>query len=200
MMTSTRRAASPAHLALTASGFREPRTCDVKVGRGYYIGASSSPSFVVVLSVADSMVRYVNSYSLVESSVAMWIFADLACSALATLRKDVERARAEASRADTSTALGRLAVQIETVCEERAAAHGAPVDVARFDRFEVRVSAPKGVDVYGIGKNWGVVGDWDHDANEVSVECDRDGVEGMVAAGLKIVSERVVKLCPRHAY
>jgi hypothetical protein len=72
--------------------------------------------------------------------------------------------------------------------------------VARFDRFEVRVSAPKGVDVYGIGKNWGVVGDWDDDANEVTVECDRDGVEAMVAAGLTIVSERVVKLCPRHAY
>lgn len=193
-MLATRRVS---RFALTGSGLRTPRGCEVKAGHGYYIGASSSPSFVVVLGVDGEVVRYVHAYSHAESRTERWIFAGLACSALDTLRNDAEQAAVNARNADASTAMGRLAQQIDRVCAERFASHGHAVDIARFDRFEVRVSAPRGVDVYGIAKTNGVVNDWDDDANEVTVECDRDGVDYLVGAGLKIVRERMTKRCPR---
>jgi len=58
------------------------------------------------------------------------------------------------------------------------------------------VSAPAGVDVYGLAKNVGIVGDWDDDANKISVECAREDRGHLEAAGLTIESERVIKTCP----
>jgi hypothetical protein len=195
MMTSTRRAASPARLALTASGFREPRACDVKVGHGYYIGASSSPTFVLVIGIDDDMVRYIDAHSLTESRVPTWIFADLACSALATLKKDEARTHAACTFRLEGVAR-RLAQDIADMCNYRVLRHGHAVEFADFDKVECRVSAPDGVDVYGLAKSWGVVGDWDSDANKVSVECDRSDIANLAEAGLTIESTRLVKACP----
>ena len=193
MMTTSRRR-STSRFALTASGLREPVTCDVKPGHGYYIGASSSPSYVLVLSVTDDTVRYADAYSLAVSQSPRWIFADLACTALATLKK-----RAEATAAYAASCPERERA-FAALCAEgsagRVSAHGAPVTFADYDSVECRVSAPKGADVYGLAKDVGVVGNWDDDANEVDVECDRGDLPALAAKGLTILSTRTLKTCP----
>lgn len=193
-MTTTRRASS--RFAVAGFGLRETRSCEIKAGHGYYIGASSSPSFVLVLAVEGSMVRYANAYSLEAHRDSRAVFEDMACSALDTLKKHAAQSAANAVNANESKAAGRLAKQIEKACAGRVAAHGAPVTFADHDKVEARVSAPKGADVYGIAKNWGVVGDWDDDANKVSVECNRGDLGHLAAAGLTIESVRLVKACP----
>jgi hypothetical protein len=194
-MLSTTRRSAPARFALTGSGLREPRTCDVKASHGYYIGASSSPSYVIVVGVDGDMVRYVDSYSLTESCAARWIFEDLACTALATLKKDEARTHAACTN-NLEGASRRLAQMVADMCNHRVNAHGKAVNLADFDKMGLRVSAPKGVDVYGIAKNYGVVGGWDYDANEVDVECDRREIASLLDAGLTILTERLVKTCP----
>lgn len=176
---------------------RRAQTCTVNPLHGYYIGASSSPTFVLVLGVDGDMVRYVNAHSLAEPRASVSIFGSLASSALATLAKDAARTAAAAEGADMTTAVGRLSRQVADMCAARVAAHGAPVVLSDYDKVELRVSAPGEIDVYGVAKMWGVVGDWNHEANAVSVECDREDIARLVAAGLTVESVSLVKACPR---
>lgn len=189
MMTTTRRR-SASRAVLTSTGIREPRTCEVKAGHGYWMGASSSPSFVLVLGVAGDMVRYVNARTLEESRAALWIFSDLACSALDTITKRAEQ--------NFFPGIGlRLAQAMHDRAVADLAAHGAPVNFADCDRVVYRVRGTAEVDAERVGGAMGVSGNWDSEANEVDVETDRAGKAHLIAAGLTILSERLVKACPK---
>ena len=172
---------------------RKSEISDIQPGHGYYIGASSSPSFVLVLSVGR-IIRYVSARSLEVSTCERDIFGHLAGRALATLKKRSEQTAAyAASCPERERALAALCAKGSAAC---VASHGAPIVLSDHDRIEYRVSAPVGVDVYGLAKNVGIVGDWDDDANKISVECDRGDRVHLEAAGLTIESERVIKTCP----
>lgn len=199
MMTTTRRPvrrSAPARACITPGGLTSPKRADVKAGHGYYMGASSSPDFVLVLAMAGDMVAYCGSRDHKRSVMARWIFEDLVSRAGETMRKDAEQTAAAAQGADTSKAMGRLSKQVAEMCAFRVARHGAPVTFADFDRIELVVSAPSDVDVYGVAKKWGIVGDWDSAANRIGVECDRVDVANITEAGLTIESERLVRACP----
>lgn len=196
MMTTTRRR-SMTRARLTDSGLVPVRKADVKAGHGYYLGASRSPSFVLVLAATDDMVRYCDSYSLAVQTQPRWVFEDLTVSARETLERAASDTVKAAESANESTAMGRLAKQCARVAAERVAAHGAPVCLADYDRFVARVKGAPGVDVYGIGQSYGVVGEWDDAANEVDVECTRDDLCRMLGRGLTLVSDRMIKACPK---
>jgi len=94
--------------------------------------------------------------------------------------------------------MGRLAKLCARVAAERVTAHGAPVELASFDRYEVRVKGEPGVDVYGVGQEHGMTGDWDDAANEVSVTGSAAEMAALLARpGLTQLSAKLVKACPR---
>ena len=195
-LSTARRSAIRA--ALTSSGMRPARRTEIKPACGYYMGASSSPTFVLVLSVSDDMVRFCDSYSLAVQTQARWIFEDLVCTARETLVRAAEQSRIAAESADVSTAMGRRTKQIAEVCAGNLALHGAPVCLSNYDRYEVRVMGAPGVDVYGIGKSYGVVGNCDDAANVVNVECSDEDMCAMLAReGVTKVAARLVKACPK---
>lgn len=195
-LSTARRSAIRA--ALTSSGMRPARRTEIRPACGYYMGASSSPTFVLVLAVTDETVRFCDSYSLAVQTQARWIFEDLVCRAHETLVRDAENNRIAAVGADLTTAIGRLAKRCAEMCAERLASHGAPVCLSNYDRYEVRVMGAPGVDVYGIGKSYGVVGNCDDAANVVNVECSDEDMCAMLAReGVTKVAARLVKACPK---
>lgn len=179
--------------ARSVATVRKSDISDIQPGRGYYIGASSSPSFVLVLSVGR-LVRYVDAWSLEVSICERDIFNHLAGRAIATLKSHSERMAAYA--ASCSERERAFAALCSKASADRVASHGAPIVPSDYDHIEYRVSAPVGADVYGLAKNVGVVGDWDDETNKVSVECSRADRVQIEAAGLTIESERVIKTCP----
>ena len=198
MMTATRSARSMTRARFTDSGLVPVRKADVKAGHGYYLGASSSPSFVLVLAATDDAVRYCDSYSLAVQTQPRWIFEDLTVSAHETVKRDAASYAKAAETANESTAGGRLTKQCARAAAERLAAHGAPVCLSNYDRYEVRVMGAPGVDVYRIGGNYGAVGNWDDSTNVVDVECSDEDMCAMLARdGVTKVSARLVKACPK---
>lgn len=196
MMTATRSARSMTRARFTDSGLVPVRKADVKAGHGYYLGASSSPSFVLVLAVTDDAVRYCDSYSLTVQTQPRWIFEDLTVSAIGTIQRAAAASVKAAATADVATAAGRLAKRIADVYAGQVAAHGAAVVFSDYNRVECRVKGSATVDAYRVGKDYGVVGDWDSDANEVTVECSEEDVCRMLGAGVTLGRLRVIKACP----
>lgn len=177
------------HYAITASGLTPTRTTPVNAGHGYHYGASSSPSFVLVLAVSDSTVTFCDAYSLTRQSAPRWVFEDLAARGGLTMRRAAGVAHLAAKDAP-ATAAGSLAVQCAKVAAERAKAHGAPVTLADYDRVELRVRGEG--DVYGIATARGVVRDWQ--GSEVTVECSAADARAMLAAHpLEVVSRRTLR-------
>jgi hypothetical protein len=168
----------------------------VKVGHGYYFGASSRPSFALVLSVTDTTVRYCVPYVLQVRQEQRAIFELLATSGRKTVSGDAEQWAKAAQTADDSTSEGRLTKHMAAAHAARLAAHGAPVAFADYDRVSCRVSAPAGRDVYGLASQWGVVGEWEREANCITVECDRSTIPSLVECGLTVASAEVVRACP----
>jgi hypothetical protein len=196
MMTATRSARSMTRARFTDSGLVPVRKADVKAGHGYYLGASSSPSFVLVLAATDDAVRYCDSYSLAVQTQPRWIFEDLTVSAHETVKRDAASYAKAAETANESTAGGRLTKQCARVAAERLAAHGAAVVFSDYNRVECRVKGSATVDASRVGKDYGVVGDWDSEANEVTVECSEEDVCRMLGAGVTLGPLRVIKACP----
>lgn len=196
MTTIRRRRSAPVRACITPGGLTAPKRTEIRARHGYYMGASGSPSFVLVIAADDSRVTYCGSYDLKRSVMERWIFESLVSQAGETMRKDAAQTADAAKGADLATAGGRLAKQVAEMCAFRVTRHGAPVTFADFDKIELVVSAPSDVDVYGVAKNWGMTGNWDSDANRISVECDREDVVKLTASGLTVESERLVRACP----
>ncbi len=180
-----------------AQGMVRTAKADVKAGHGYWMGASSSPSFVLVLSADESQVVFCNSYTLDRQVIARWVFNDLVTTAGETVRRAAAAAKAAAASATDATAAGRLAIMMADHHAERAQDHGAKVDFSNYTRVEARIAAPAGVDVYGIAKAWGTLTDWDQEANEATIACsDYDLCRMIGARPVKVLQCRTVKACP----
>ena len=170
----------------------------VKAGHGYYFGASSRPSFGIILSVSESTVRYCVPYVLQVRQDRRAIFESLVALGHGTVAKDAEQWAKGEEAADESTPQGRLTKHMAAVCAARLAAHGAPVVFSDYDRMLCRVSAPKGRDVCGLASQWGVVGELEEEWNRITVECDRSTIPSLVECGLTVESAEVARACPRE--
>ena len=191
-MTRTRR---PFRASITENGLVPTKRCEVLARHGYYFGGSSSPSFVLVLAVTDDYVTYCDAYRLESRREQRWIFEDLATRAGETMRQQARQAAKDAETADTSKAWGRLAVQNVKVTSDRAAAHGAPVNLADYARVRVEVTGEG--DIYSPANAFGVLAEYSFDApGRAVVECDAASVPLMAAAGLTVVSVETMKVCP----
>ena len=187
--------------ALTVSGLTQPKTCEVSASCGYYIGGSSSPSFVIVLAVTPESVTYCDAHSLDARREQRWIFEDLAARAGETMRAHATQAAANAKGADTSKAMGRLAIQVAAMCAWRADAHGAPVSLESFDRIRVTMTADE--DVYPFAERLGAVASVTEDSRTATVDTNNRDFGEFVKDGLaekwpvKVVLVETVKSCPR---
>ena len=191
-MTRTRR---PFRAAITENGLVPTKRCEVLAHHGYYFGGSSSPSFVLVLAVTDDYVTYCDAYRLEVRREQRWIFEDLATRAGETMRQHARQAAKDAASADTSKAWGRLAVQNVKLTADRAAAHGAQVDLADYARVRVAVTGEG--DVYGKASAYGVLAEYTFEApDRAVVECDKASVALMADAGLTVVSVETMRTCP----
>lgn len=177
------RAAKSSRFVIGSAGLAAPKRAEVKAGHGYYLGASSSPNYVLVLSVTDDRITYANAYSLEARTEQRWIAEDLIARGGATMAK-------LASEADGVFA---------EYARARAASHGAPVTLADYDRLEVTLEARDTVataDHYGAAQGYGCL-------------VGGDGVTGFVVAGSRaalagvaadarfaVASMRTVKTCP----
>ena len=195
-MSTATRTRRPVRSVLTANGLSAPMSCDVKAGHGYYMGASSSPSFVLVLAATDDVVAHVDSYSLSVSRTQRWIFEDLVMRGLKSITDAYNRAGAEAVRADTKTAMGRLAVQLAKVAEARWEQHSAAVNLADYDR--VRFAVTRDGDAY-CADQFGVLVDFDSDKNIATIETARSMAAEFERAGFRVLSTETIKACPLAA-
>lgn len=186
----------PTRFALTASGLSAPKRADVKAGHGYYFGASSSPSFALVLSVSDDVVVHADSYSLSVTRTPRWIFEDLAETARETITRDYNRAGAAAVGADRTTAAGRLVILCAKRAEECWESNGAPVVFAEYDRVRFVVTCDG--DAYSADR-FGVLVDFDGDKNVATIETARSLASAFEAAGFRILSTETIKACPTTA-
>lgn len=195
-MQLTNRARPIHRVSLTESGLAlEPlKGCFIYAGHGYYFGASSSPSFVIVLSVTPESVTYCDAHGLETRREQRCIFEDLAVRAGETMREHARRAKASAEGADTSKAMGRLAVQIARVTSERAADHGAPVVFADHDRVRFTVTADG--DAYSADR-FGVLSNFDSEKNVATIEAPRSVRAILEAEGFRVLNVETVKSCPR---
>ena len=206
MQTMTRTDRRPFRAAITENGLVPTKRCEVLANHGYYFGGSSSPSFVLVLAVTAETVVYCDTYKLEPRSEQRWIFEDLATRAGETMRQHARQAAKDAETADTSKAWGRLAVQNVKVTADRAASHGAPVNLDNYDRVRVELVAGEGVDVYSYAGALGLIVEYTFETpDRAVVECSRDAVndftERAFASGerfdLKLSVVATVKECPR---
>lgn len=181
----------PARFALSTDGLVETRTCPVHAGHGYYMGGSSSPSFVLVLAVSDDYVTYCDTYRLEARREQRWIFEDLVSRAGETVRKAARQASLVV--ADPNTAIGRVAAQNARWCAEAVEDHGAPVVFADHDRVRFTVTADG--DAYSADR-YGVLVSFDSDKNVAVVEAARSVGETLIAAGFRVLSATVIKVCP----
>ena len=192
----------PVRATLTASGLVQPRSVPVHAGHGYYFGGSSSPSFVIVLAVASESVTYCDARSLEKRREQRWIFEDLVSRAAETVRKDATRAAEQSKGADTSKAMGRLAVQVAAMCAWRLTANGAPVSTESFDRVRVTMTAREG-DVYPFADRLGVIVKVAEETRTAIVETNNRDLGEFVKVGLaekwpvEVVSVETIKCCPR---
>jgi hypothetical protein len=187
----------PTRFALTTAGLSAPKRADVKAGHGYYFGASSSPSFALVLSVSDDVVVHADSYSLSVTRTPRWIFEDLVARAAQTVIDDFNRA-AEAcnainKRGGPKTTMEQFAFQLARRLDARHESNGAPVSFADHDR--VRFSVTCDGDAYGADQ-FGVLASFDSEKNVAIVETARSEESAFVDAGFRILSTETVKACP----
>jgi hypothetical protein len=173
-----------------------PKRCDVYAGHGYYLGASSSPSFVLVLAADDTMVTHVDAHRLSVSRTPRWIFEDLAETARETITRDYNRAGAAAVGADRTTAAGRLVILCAKRAEECWESNGAPVVFAEYDRVRFVVTCDG--DAYSADR-FGVLVDFDGDKNVATIETARSLASAFEAAGFRILSTETIKACPTTA-
>ena len=205
MMTMTRTARRPFRAAITENGLVPTKQCSVYASHGYYFGGSSSPSFVLVLAVTDDYVTYCDAYRLEVRREQRWIFEDLATRAGETMRKAAAQAAKDAATADTSKAWGRLAVQNVKLTADRAAAHGAPVNLESYDRVRVTLVAEEGADVHDFAGSLGVIVSYDSDARTAVVECNRCDLGDFAKRGfasearwpVAVTADETIKECPR---
>jgi hypothetical protein len=148
---------------------------------------------VLVLAVTPESVTYCDAHNLDVRREQRYIFEDLAVRAGETMREHARRAKASADGADTSKAMGRLAIQIARVTSERAADHGAPVVFADHDRVRFTVTADG--DAYSADR-FGVLVNFDSEKNVAVVEASRSVGETFIAAGFRVLSAEIIKPCP----
>lgn len=182
--------------ALTASGLVQTRNAPVHAGHGYYMGGSSSPSFVLVLAVTEDSVAYCDAGRLEARREQRWVFADLVSRAGETVRNAAQQAAMGAKGADPSKAMGRLAILRAKVCADRVEDHGAPVVFADHDR--VRFVVTSDGDAYSADR-YGVLVNFDSDKNVATIESARSVGETLIAAGFRVLSATVIKACPTGA-
>ena len=197
--TRIRRPVRPSRFALTVEGLTAPKRAEIHCMSGYYFGASSSPSFVIVIGLTDDLVSYVDARTLEVQRAQRWIFEDLVGRAAETIRKDAERTAAAAVGADTTKAMGRLAVQIAEMCEWRMRTNGSHVEPEGYDR--VRATLRGEGDVYGRADQFGVLVDWNPETGTAIVEGARREFtfDALVKAQLNLDNVETIKECPLRA-
>jgi len=155
----------------------------IQAAHGYFIAPHAHPEFVIVLSVSDRIVRFVEPReAMLPLHLDTDVFTAFARAGDAAAQERVDRWRAEPSVAD----------DVRT----HAARHGAPVTFADYDRVRAIVSWPEGTDGFGVARRVGAAGGWDDDARRCDVECARGDLAELVAHGLTVEQVDVVTACP----
>jgi hypothetical protein len=185
MKMQTTRATKSTRFAIDSAGLRAPQRVEVKAGHGYYMGASSSPNYALVLSVTDSQIVYATSYSLERVVCQRWIAEDL----IATAGETVKRRAIDDKNAGSPC---------RDATWNRTMAHGAAADPSSYDRVEVTLLAVGEADHYGAAKAYGVLTGWGGtDANIHVVECAASEAQTLAAdVRFKVVGFRTIKACP----
>jgi hypothetical protein len=113
-------------------------TIEIKANHGYFMGASSSPDYVLVLSVDERRVRLVKPYGSGQS-----YSIDLG-SARSLIRYAHETMRIQAAQITRP--------EFAEAYAARLALHGAPATPEDFDRYHVVVKPVAGV--WDSSENW----------------------------------------------
>jgi hypothetical protein len=160
-----------------------PARADIKAGHGYWLGASSSPDYVLVLEVTDDSIVYVNAHGLTRSTIVRWVGEDLISKGGATVKcRAIDDENSDSPFAH--------------ITWERMLRHGAPVVLADYDRQEVSLRGIGKADHYGIAKNYGVLTDWDGGDCYV-VECVASTARAFAAdARFEVTGIRTINPCP----
>lgn len=145
-----------------------PKRTPIEAGRGYFLGASSMPAYVIVLSVSDDRIVYAFAGSLTRSVSERWIAEDLISRGGATMTKTGRGAR-----------------------------HGAPASASDYDRLRV-LAAPTeemaGNDLWYAAEMHGNVGMID---GLYEIELRRSQLDGLMADGrFEIKSVDLIAMCP----
>lgn len=166
-----------------AIGLRSARRNEIQTGHGYYLGASSSPFYVLILSATEESIAYVNVSTLERRVERRWIVEDLISTAGETVKRRAIDDQNNGSPCREAT-------------WARMMAHGAEASPARFDRQEVTLQARGEGDHYGAAKANAVLTSWDG-GSEFVVECDA-AQTAKFAADVRFVvtSMRTIKACP----
>jgi len=129
----------------------------------YYIGASSSPDHIVVTKVDDRMIHYYKYPYKKELRIEKPIGMDLIRQGVTTwLKSGYKKYHPE------------LARSLQANLDGKKGSQNGKAKLQDYQYVEVEIVGNPGEDVYGIGKDYGVVkGDWDEKENKVTVSLMR---------------------------
>ena len=163
-------------------------TNEIKVGHGYYMGASSSPDYVLVLSVDERRARVVKPYG---QNASYGIELGSLISLVRRAHKTMTDHAANITDPSTLEAFS-----------ERFARHGAPSTPADFDRYHVTVKPVAGV--WDSLENWRAAeehGNVGGDIESELLEIETRGEMGLdkIKADPRfvVVSVKMTEECPR---
>jgi hypothetical protein len=169
--------------AISSNGLRLARRTEIQAGHGYYLGASSSPFYVLVLGVTEESIAYVNASTLERRVERRWIVEDLISTAGETVKRRAIDDQNNGSPCREAT-------------WARMMAHGAAASPALCDRQEVTLQARGEGDHYGAAKANAVLVSWDG-RSEFIVECDAAQTAKFAADERFVVtSVRTLLACP----
>lgn len=132
----------------------------------YYLGASSSPTHIIVVSVNNNVITYRSSPYDRDQRIETWIGKDLITKGTEIWLKS---GYAKYSKDTSKTLRANL--------QGKKGPRNGKHSIAKYRKFLVTAWGDTGQDVYSIGKAQGVVGDWDDVENSIEVEVDSFGFD-----------------------
>ncbi len=157
----------------------------LKPGHGYYFGASTSPTYVLALTVTDDVVVYIETSTLRRGTAPRWVAEDLAARAGVTVRQLADDATARKDRFAGARAA-------------HAAAHGLAAQPADFDRLRVRAAPVNGTASthWSAAERHGNVG-FEEDEGVFTIELRRRALAALQAdAAFEVRAIETIALCP----